>query len=298
MVVVYGTVCRDRLHCVQHLPPPGGYVEITEDLDMIGGEAVNTALALSRWGVDNTLTGNSPGTPELTQMLVQASLNVDHLPDAAHPEAVCDIYVTPDGQRTMFGRGFTTLGEWADLDRIPMSAGSWLTIDANHGAKGIEAAVRAKCSGMLVYVEDCVEDAGPECEFWQSSTDWVGARGDSLANQAWLQERLSCLGGFGILSDGANGFVAGGRDANGEHWPVRHYPAFACPHVVDSTGAGDVFRAGMLYGLENGLSIPDGLRTASMAGCLCCRTLGASAPDMSEIQAEIQRQNEVSRLYD
>ena len=50
MIVVFGTVCLDRIMQVASLPPEGGYVEIERELLMLGGEAANTALALQTWG--------------------------------------------------------------------------------------------------------------------------------------------------------------------------------------------------------------------------------------------------------
>lgn len=49
MVVVFGTVCLDRILRVARLPGHGGYVEIDDEVLMLGGEAANTALALQTW---------------------------------------------------------------------------------------------------------------------------------------------------------------------------------------------------------------------------------------------------------
>lgn len=57
--------------------------------------------------------------------------------------------------------------------------------------------------------------------------------------------------------------------------------------VVDSTGAGDVFRAGFIYGLLAGWEIERVLRFANAAAALSCTKLGAlaSAPSLEEVQA-------------
>jgi sugar/nucleoside kinase (ribokinase family) len=56
--------------------------------------------------------------------------------------------------------------------------------------------------------------------------------------------------------------------------------------VVDGTGAGDVFRAGFIYGLLQKKSVPDQLRFANAAAGLSCTRLGAmpSVPALRDVQ--------------
>jgi len=58
------------------------------------------------------------------------------------------------------------------------------------------------------------------------------------------------------------------------HGAVHYVPAFRVP-VVDSTGAGDVFHAGSIYGLLQGWPAADTLRYAAAAAALKCGMLGA-----------------------
>jgi sugar/nucleoside kinase (ribokinase family) len=56
--------------------------------------------------------------------------------------------------------------------------------------------------------------------------------------------------------------------------PVEGVPVEA----VDTTGAGDMYAAGILYGLTNGLSWPQAGRLASHAAARVVSTLGARLP--------------------
>jgi sugar/nucleoside kinase (ribokinase family) len=64
-----------------------------------------------------------------------------------------------------------------------------------------------------------------------------------------------------------------------------HVPAFSV-HAVDTTGAGDVFRAGYVYGVLAGWSTPDVLRYANAAAAISCTRLGAisAAPTPAEVE--------------
>ena len=67
-------------------------------------------------------------------------------------------------------------------------------------------------------------------------------------------------------------------------------PAFKVK-VVDGTGAGDVFRAGFIYGLLQKWPVPDMLRFANAAAALSCTRLGAipSVPTLAEVQKLLAR---------
>ena len=63
-------------------------------------------------------------------------------------------------------------------------------------------------------------------------------------------------------------------------------PAFRVP-VADTTGAGDVFRAGFIYGVLMGWEIAEVLRFANAAAAVSCTRLGAipSVPTLQEVRA-------------
>lgn len=62
-----------------------------------------------------------------------------------------------------------------------------------------------------------------------------------------------------------------------------HVPAFTVP-VADTTGAGDVFRGGFIYGLLHGWPLERTLRFANAAAAVSCTRLGAlnGVPELDE----------------
>jgi sugar/nucleoside kinase (ribokinase family) len=67
---------------------------------------------------------------------------------------------------------------------------------------------------------------------------------------------------------------------------IHRVPGFRV-EVVDTTGAGDVFRGGFIYGLLQGWAVPDVLRFANAAAAASCRRLGAlgGVPSLDEVEA-------------
>jgi len=304
VILAIGTVCMDRVRRVPSLPAAGGYVEIEDELRLLGGEAANTANALSAWGDAVVLAGNPLGISEEATLLRESLANRG-LPLLEMAKAVdlvstvtpvCDIYVTPDGDRTMFGRGFSSLEQHLDLGPMPWKGADWFTAEPNMELASREAVRQARSNGLSCYLMDFIRADDPiyAGSFWQSSTDWAGHRHNVQRNVRWVKEWVERYGCFAILSDGPNGFVAGSAEV-----AVRAFPPFPAPVLVDTTGAGDLFRAGMLHGLDRGWEIADCLRFGSAAGCLKCRSFGATVdvPTVAEIERHIAENGEVSRQY-
>ena len=84
-----------------------------------------------------------------------------------------------------------------------------------------------------------------------------------------LHERFGCY--LVAMTQGARGSLA----YVGNQYIAT--PAFRPPVCKDTTGAGDAFRAGFIYGLARKLPIEETLRCANAVAALSCRELGARA---------------------
>jgi ribokinase len=63
---------------------------------------------------------------------------------------------------------------------------------------------------------------------------------------------------------------------------VYHQPRFSVERVVDTTGAGDCYRAAFAVGVAQGRSIPDSMAFAAAASALCVQVAGAQ-PSMPTV---------------
>ena len=301
-VVVFGTVCLDRVRRLPNLPAPGGYVEAIDEALALGGEAANTALALAAWGGSPILASNPLGDDadgqDLRHRVRAREVDLRELRTPLPTKApVCDVFVTPDGERTMIGRGFSALDETIDLSKLPLHDGGLFAAEPNM-AESSRAAVRmAAAAGMRTYVMDFVrpqETIGPG-SFWQSSTDWAGKRENVDGNRLFVDDLVARTGATAILTDGPNGFVCGSPGR-----PARFYAPFPTPATVDATGAGDTFRAGMLHGLSHRWPLHECLRFAAAAGALSVGYLGASnrIPTVAEIDQHIRSNPQIAQAYE
>jgi len=294
VILVFGTICLDRVRRIPHFPKPGGYVEITDEQALLGGEAVNTALALHEWGADVVLAGNPLGNDkeadDLRTAIKSKSVRYIESPSEQNRAPVCDVLITPDGERTMIGRGFSALDGTVDLAHLPFPSGGWFTAEPNMAQTSREAARLAHKAGMRLYLMDFFHEDEfiPPGSFCQFSTDWVGERGNDAANLDWVHawtERHKCTT---ILTDGPNGFAISSPQGAEGGGLTRWYPATDPKKpAADSTGAGDIFRAGMLFGLSQDWPLERCLSFAAAAGALATTTFGASAiiPNLQATEA-------------
>jgi len=257
-----------------------------------GGAACNTILGVACLGGETRFLGKR-GQDEFGHLFEKdlGRHRVDpFLIKAPTPTGRVLSLITPDSQRTML----TYLGAAAEMtpSEIPGNA--------------FEEAAIALIEGYLVYNRDLflfalekARTAGAKIvldlasftvveenrDFLkaviQEYVDIVVANEDEAATFTGCREEPAALDALATLADlavlkvGARGsmIAADGRICRIE--PVQ------ANDIVDTTGAGDLWAAGFLYGLVNGMPLEECGRLASMCGYEVCRVLGASIPEES-----------------
>lgn len=285
--IVYGTVCLDRFLSVdtQGKPLPGA-PGLARDLP--GGEAFNTATALAGWDVRVLLTGTAIGADaegELLRILLDThplGLPRAQVPD--DPGAVtplCTIHVFPDGERKMNGRGFgQAVGPPPLPPKLLASRPLWVC-DPNLGQPAIDAALSAAEAGCTLVAMDFapVAEVVARSRILVTSVEMLSRQriaGTPVENV----QRLRAAGArTAVITRGSSGCVVADADEG-----VFEIPAFQVEGVVDTTGAGDIFRAGLCYGLLRGLPLREILRFAAAAAAVHCRVYGGgSRPLLDEV---------------
>ena len=63
-VVCFGVICQDRILRIDEYPEPDWHCRLKKEGTFPGGEALNTSVALARWGIRTRLVGNLIGADE------------------------------------------------------------------------------------------------------------------------------------------------------------------------------------------------------------------------------------------
>lgn len=282
-MVVYGTVCLDLFEAVDTAgnPLPGAPPRA-----LPGGEAFNTATALAGWNVPVALTGTALGSdPEadtLRALLDDPAVGLPRtlIPDIPHAVTpVCTIRVFPNGEKQMNGRGFTQAVAPSPLPADLLAARPIVAVDPNLGRAAVQFTLNAARAGCSIVAMDCEHEPAivGACRILVSGREWLQRhhkRAISDADARHMAERLVNDGGAptAIITLGADGCIVADQNAGTFTAPAR-----PVPNVVDTTGAGDTFRAGLCYGLLQHWPLDRMVRFASAAAALHCTVWGGGS---------------------
>nr|WP_281380290.1 carbohydrate kinase family protein [Armatimonas rosea] len=256
--------------------------------ELAGGEALNTASQLAGWGLSVALVGTTLGDDaegrRLRELITAGGLERTYIPD--HPAAVtplCEITVAPDGERTMRGRGFAeALAPPVPVELLQNQP--VVAVDPNLGEGAIAMARAALAAGCPLVAMDFFRplDIVTKATILQCSPESLGRFGGPKGSPEEIVHALAAP--TCILTEGAVGGLV--KEAAG----LWRYPAHPLLDILDTTGAGDAFRAGLCYGLVQCWPLKRTVAFASAAAACHCRRLGGSSQiPLEEIQALLSK---------
>lgn len=253
-----------------------------------GGSAANTINGLTKLGIQAGFFGKI-GEDKVGSFFFDDLMKnnvIPHLLKSSHSSGTCTVFVTPDGERTMC----TYLGAACDFDVDDLDSSLYKGYDIFHiegylvqNQELILAAVKeAKDAGLLVSFDlasfNIVED---NIEFLQmfvrEYVDIVFANEDEARAFTGKEpeEALELLSEFvdiAVVKLGGDGsFIKSAQKIIS----VQPYEAVC----VDTTGAGDLYAAGFLYGFSLGYSLDVCGKIASLVSARVVEILGAKMPD-------------------
>ena len=262
-------------------PQPDGYAEVAETLENHAGEATGTALVLARLGVPVTLEGNwigdTPACRRTRAFLASRGIDVSGLVVKPGYAGVNEVVVSDGNSRTVFGRYIDLLftsPQWEPPSLARIAAADVVSVDPAFGETTLTVARAAREAGRPLVSCDARHDAP-----LTALADVLVVSGELLAREypeaaatPLLRERLfrdyvARCPGLVIFTSGS-GPVWYQRAGDSDR---RELAPFAVD-VVDSAGAGDSFRGGVIYGLLQGWADAEILRFACAVAALVCTT--------------------------
>lgn len=277
-LVGVGLNATDTLIPLEQFPQPGSKVHYSERSTQPGGQVATTVVACQTWGLSSRYVGKL-GDDDAARLHkeafrhVGAETQIVTVPDASSLHNV--ILIDPGGERTVIcQRNDLMVLQPSDLRREWIESARVLHVDGHDTAAASLAASWARAAGVPVVAD--LDDIYPGIEDLVANIDYLIVSEDfscRLMREPNLESalrRMQSRYGSRLCAAtlGENGVLAwdGTR--------LIHSAAYRVP-VVDTTGAGDIFRAGFIYGLLRDWPLDRQLDFSCAAAAMNCMAQGA-----------------------
>jgi sulfofructose kinase len=277
-VVGVGLNATDTLIPVAHYPGRGSKVEFRSAKVLPGGQVATAMVACQQWGLRTRYIGKvgDDSAAELHRAEF-ARLGVEaHLFTAPGcPSQQAFILVDDGGERTvLWKRDERLILRAEELQQEWIASARALHVDGHDTIAATKATVFARSQGVPTIAD--VDELYPGVEALLKNIDYLITSRDIPGRLTGVPDLLKSLPAlkkrFGCQLTAATLGEEGVLAWDGKQF---HYAAAFCIQPVDTTGAGDIFHAGFIYGLLQGWPLQRQLDFACAAAALNCTAIGA-----------------------
>ncbi len=276
-----GALNYDVLYVVERIARAGEEVGIIDMIKAPGGSAANTIIALARLGVDTGFIGILGNDKE--GGIILDAFRREHVETRIKVVDGCTGaaigFIDSRGERTLYiYPGVNSLLDISDIDMEFVTGARFVHMSSFVNLKQLKLQTE-----LAAHLKKLSFSPGMLCNRYRlEDLSTLIERSEVVFLNA---EELKSLTGYdyehgaaGLLDIGASiicvtlgerGCYVATRE--GESYQVEAYPT----RVVDTTGAGDAFAAGFLYGLLHRKSIYDCARTGNLLASYCIREYGS-----------------------
>ncbi len=290
--VALGLNAVDHLVVVPHYPDFNTKIAFLSHTIAPGGQSATAMVTLARLGLRPRYIGRVGGDEHgrlQIESLIKEGVDATgvRIVEEAETQTAFIIIEQTTGERTIIWHRDDRLTiDPGEVSAEEVTRGRVLHLDGHDVQASIQAALYAREAGIptVLDIDNFYEGAEgllPLIDFLISSSSFP----ERVTGEPDLRvalKQLSAMTGSRFVAatlgvEGALGYFRG---------QYIYSPAFRV-ECRDTTGAGDAFHGGFIYGLLAGFSVEETLRFANAVAALKCRKLGArtALPSIEEVRA-------------
>lgn len=274
-VYLFGMISASTVYILDNrfsFPKPNEYAEISRAIPSIGGEAVNSAIMLSKLGIKTKLDGNWLGernSEKILALLKPFDIDTSRLSVRKNYTGAEEIVIIDQSTRTIFGN-YANLHsggvQWNEPQEIDIKSAKMIALDPYFKKQSLSVA------------EMCVKNDKPYVVVDSKYDDFMAQNAEAIiishelrdmaykdcdAAETFNSYQKHCKGLI-VFTFGADElWFARGMNKIKKLRPYKINP-------IDTTGAGDSFRSGVIYGLLNNWDDESTVEFASaVSACVC-----------------------------
>jgi sulfofructose kinase len=253
-------------------------VELRSANILLGGQVATAVIACQQWGLSTRYVGkigDDSAAALHREEFLRCGIEAHLIPAPGCPSQQAFVLIDETGERTVLWKRDDRLTLRLDeLQRDWIISSRALHLDGHDTAAATVAASWARAEGIPVIAD--LDDLYPGYETLLQNVDYLITSRDvpgRLTGKLDLRDALPAVRDCFCCALAAA--TLGEQGVLGWDGSQFHYcPAFRI-EPCDTTGAGDIFHAGFIYGLLQGWPLPRQLEFACAAAALNCTALGA-----------------------
>lgn len=293
-VYLYGMTVLSTIHrCQAALPMGSGYAEVAESYVCPGGEAMNAAMLLSGLGLSTVLAGPHWGTAThevLESYARRYGIGVGRVTRDPEFAGVRDVVIVAGAERIVlgwFGQYFSDpKRRWDEPDPLDIAGARAVAVDPYFPGASERAARLSREAGKPYVTIDCPF----ESELHAGAAANVISREYRRQHYPGLDDEL-LLRAYAERGSGLTVFTAGRQPISFRRAgrATQQLEPFEVP-VQSTLGAGDTFRAGVVFGVLSGFEDRECVEfAAALAAMMCMRLpIADNVPRRGEVEAFLQ----------
>lgn len=290
-VVVLGQAARDLVVRTEGLPESGGSTPIVERIERLGGKGANIAVGVRQLNPEATVSliavlGEDPEGDAAAHEASESGLDVGHLRRRGGTALLIDVVSAAGERRLLEHIPTAALSTVADVNdaALLLESADVVVLQLQQPAETLVAAARlAHTNGARIVLDGTIDGEARDALLALAAVVRADAHEATLLAGMPINDRDDAFrAGVHLLARGPS-LVALSVPDQGDLvlWVSGHrfYP-FGDARVIDPTGGGDAFVAGLVTGLLHGLAPEEVGRLATDAASSTVGTLGGR-PDFA-----------------
>lgn len=288
-VYSYGMISASTLYVLKNqLTKEAGYAEIGKVFKMTGGEAANSSVVLRSLGISVRLDGNWLSADDdgyaAKNILDCFKIDVSRLKLKKNYLGAKEVILSNKDSRVIlgtYGSLFSGRKQWNIPVKNDIAKAKIVSVDPFFKKESLLVAQYARRLDIPCVTVDCkyTDPIFKNCAITILAKEFLDSTYKNYQEEVLFNQYLKQATGLVVFTSGSEQVLFGRKkEAIKEFKPYKVKP-------IDTTGAGDSFRAGMIYGALQGWADNKSILFASaLAALICLRVPGVlNSPSYKEV---------------